>query len=63
MIERKWQVGDEVMLSHSAYCKCSVVDWEEFGIIDSIDEDEGIAWVMVRDAEEIDIPLSKLIAY
>ena len=63
MSEKIWKVGDEVMLSHSAYCGCSVVDWEELGIIDSIDADEGIAWVMVRDGEEIDVPLSELIAY
>jgi len=63
MSERKWQIGDEVLVSNSQYYGNDSVEWEEPGIIDAIDEDEGIAWVMVREGNEIDIPLSELVAY
>jgi len=58
-----WKVDDAVWLTHNISMGEQSADWDEIGIIQEIDEEEEIAWIVNKNGDGFDIPLSELQAY
>ena len=62
-MSKTFNVEDAVWLCHTQIVGDEIIEWDEIGIIQEINEKEGMAWVSNHNGDEFDIPLNQLIAY